>query len=185
MHRAIPPALALMLALGASAPASAAASTDVALDRAALSPEECAVWQRELSFAQSVADHDAAAFAAHVHPGAAFGASRPVPTRGREAITMRWNGIIQGKAVALAWYPTRVTIGGAGDIAWSSGPSLLEDRDPDAKVRYSLGGFHSVWHRGADGIWRVLFDDGIEQKPVTPVEVEAFHAGRSTACPKG
>ena len=31
---------------------------------------ECAVWQRELSFARSVADHDAAAFAEHLHPQA-------------------------------------------------------------------------------------------------------------------
>lgn len=134
MHRAFPAALALMLALGASSHAATAASTGAA-STAALSPDECVVWQRELSFAQSVADHDAAAFAAHVHPGAAFGASRPVPTRGRDEITRRWGGIIEGKALALAWYPSRVTIGGAGDIAWSSGPSLLEDRDPGAKGR--------------------------------------------------
>lgn len=153
--------------------------------------DECAVWARELSFAQSVADHDATAFAAHVHADAAFGASRASPTRGRDTITRRWAGIIEGKAVALEWYPTRVTIGppagaagGAGDVAWSSGPSLFEDRDPAATQRYSLGGFHSVWHRGADGTWRVLFDDGVEPKAATEAEVAAFRAGRDAACPK-
>lgn len=154
-----------------------------------LSPDECAVWARELSFAQSVADHDAAAFAAHLNADAAFGASRPAPTRGRDTITQRWGGIIEGKAVALEWYPTRVTIGpgtvgGAGDVAWSSGPSLFEDRDPATKQRYSLGAFHSVWHRDADGTWRVLFDDGVEPKAATETEVAAFRAARQTACPK-
>ena len=72
---------------------------------AKLSADECAVWARELSFAQSVADHDAAAFAAHLHPDAAFGASRAEPTRGRDAIARRWAGIIEGKAVGAGLVP--------------------------------------------------------------------------------
>lgn len=179
MYRAAPLAFALLLTAGGSAQASTPVPTSPAL-----SPDECAVWARELSFAQSVADHDAAAFAAHLHADAAFGASRPAPMRGRAMITQRWGDIIEGKSVSLAWYPSRVTIGGEGDVAWSSGPSLVEDRDPKAKTRFTLGGFHSVWHRDADGVWRVLFDDGIEQKPATPADIEAFHAGRRTACPK-
>ena len=150
-----------------------------------LSARECEVWARELSFAQSVADHDAAAFASHLQAGAAFGASRPAPTRGREAIAQRWAGIVEGKAVRLQWYPTRVTIGGAKDVAWSSGPSLFEDLAPDAKQRFSIGMFHSVWHRDADGVWRVLFDDGIEGRPATSAEAMAFRDARRTTCPRG
>jgi ketosteroid isomerase-like protein len=163
-----------------------------------LGADECAVWARELSFAQSVADHDAAAFAAHVHPDAAFGASRAAPTRGRDAITERWAGIIDGTAGGLSWYPSRVTVGpvgpartgvarvdGPADIAWSSGPSLFEDRTPGAKARYLIGAFHSVWYRSGDGVWRVLFDDGIAPRPASAAEVEAFHAGRRSACPQG
>jgi ketosteroid isomerase-like protein len=150
-----------------------------------LSAQECEVWARELSFAKSVADHDAAAFASHLQSGAAFGASRRAPTRGRQAIAERWAGIIEGKAVRLEWYPTRVTIGGVADVAWSSGPSLFEDRAPDAKQRFSIGSFHSVWHRDADGVWRVLFDDGVEGKPVTSAEAMAFRDARRTACPRG
>lgn len=150
-----------------------------------LTDDECAVWARELSFAQSVTDHDAAAFARHLHTDAAFGASRAEPIRGRKAITERWDRIIQGEAVGLAWYPTRVTIGGVGDVAWSSGPSLFEDRAPDAEPRYTIGAFHSVWHRGEDGVWRVLFDDGVEGEPADAADVDAFHAGRLTTCPQG
>jgi ketosteroid isomerase-like protein len=151
---------------------------------ARLSAEECQVWARELSFAQSVADHDAAAFAAHLEPDAAFGAGGPDPTRGRDLITRRWTGIIEGKRFKLAWYPTRTTIGGVGDIAWSSGPSLFEDPDPKAEHRYRIGAFNSVWHRGADGVWRVLFDDGLEPRPVGEAEAVAFREGRQATCPQ-
>lgn len=153
--------------------------------RPVLSAGECEVWARELSFAKSVADHDAAAFASHLQAGAAFGASRAAPTRGRDAIAQRWAGIVDGKAVRLEWYPTRVTIGGAKDVAWSSGPSLFEDLAPDAKQRFSIGAFHSVWHRDGDGVWRVLFDDGIEGRPVTSAEAMAFRDARRMACPRG
>ena len=145
-----------------------------------LTAEECTVWQREQSFARSVADHDAAAFAQHVAETAAFGASTPEPTRGRDAIARRWAGLIEGKRVLLRWYPTRVTMAaGVADMAWSSGPSLVEVLDPKAKERYLLGAFHSVWHKDADGVWRVLFDDGVEPRPATAAEVSAFGAGRA------
>lgn len=143
-----------------------------------LSADECAVWQRELSFARSVAEHDAAAFAGHVGERAAFGAGQPEPTRGRDAIVQRWTGLIEGKQVRLRWYPTRVTIGGMSGVAWSSGPALFEDLDPQAEHRFRIGRFHSVWHKDADGVWRVLFDEGTPPRPASAEEVAAFEAGR-------
>lgn len=175
------PMLAVMTAAGAQAPATPAV--------ARMSAAECEVWARELSFAQSVARHDAAAFASHLESGAAFGASQPEPTRGRDNIARRWSGIIEGKRFKLEWYPTRTTIGassagGVADIAWSSGPSLFEDLDPQSTQRYRIGAFHSVWHRGADGVWRVLFDDGVDPRPVSEADAAAFRAGRKAQCPQ-
>ncbi len=142
--------------------------------------DECAVWQREQSFARSVAEHDAVAFATHVAENAAFGAGTLQPDRGRDAIVKRWAGLIEGKQVALRWYPTRVTMApGVDDVAWSSGPSLIEVLDPKAKHRYLIGAFHSVWHKDADGAWRVLFDEGVEQRPATAEEARKFEAGRT------
>lgn len=89
-----------------------------------------------------------------------------------------------GTGRTAGWYPTRTTIGGVSDVASSSGPALYEDLRPGADSRYSLGAFHSVWHRGSDGVWRVLFDDGIEPKPAIEAEVAAFRAGRKPVCPK-
>ena len=140
-------------------------------------------WARELSL-RIVADHDAVAFAEHLHADAVFGASRAQPTRGRDTIAKRWGGIVEGKALTIEWYPTRTTLGGADDVAWSSGPSLIIDYAPDSEQRYTIGGFHSVWHKDRDGVWRVLFDDGIEGKPASEAEVAAFRQARQRACPK-
>ncbi|MEI2428776.1 DUF4440 domain-containing protein [Lysobacter yananisis] len=149
-----------------------------------LSADECAVWARELGFARALAEHDAAAFAAFVHPQAAFGAGRPQPTRGREAIAAQWADLIAGKGLRLRWYPQRVTVAGVGDVAWSSGPALYQRIDPGAQPRYLIGQYQSVWRRDADGVWRVLFDDGIAPRPATEAEAMAFERGRREDCPR-
>lgn len=152
---------------------------------AKMSAAECEVWARELSFAQSVAVHDAARFAEHLEDGAAFSAESPQPLRGRDAVAKQWTRLVEGKNLLLSWYPTRTTIGGVADIASSSGPALYEDLRPGANPHYSIGAFHSVWHRGKDGIWRILFDDGIEPSPASEADVAAFRAARQLRCPSG
>ncbi|SDW58469.1 YybH family protein [Lysobacter enzymogenes] len=149
-----------------------------------LSADECAVWARELGFARALAEHDAAGFAAFLHPQAAFGAGRPQPTRGREAIAAEWAGLIAGKGLRLRWYPQRVTIGGVGDVAWSTGPALYQRLEPGAQPRYLIGQYQSVWHRDGDGVWRILFDDGIAPRPATEAEAMAFERGRREDCPR-
>lgn len=145
----------------------------------------CEVWARELSFAHSVADRDAAAFAAHLQPQAVFGPSRPAPTRGRDAIVREWSGLIAGEPVQLQWYPTRVAIAGEPDIAYSSGPALYRGKDAAGAPIVSLGAFGSVWKRGDDGVWRVLFDDGIRPVPATEEQAAAFLAAPRSDCPRG
>lgn len=186
-----PPALAgAAAASGQDAPKSAAAQSAEPVAPKPLPPplqlsaEECAVWARELSFARSVAEHDAAAFAAHLHAQAAFGAGRPQPTRGREAIAAEWADLVAGKRLRLRWYPQRVTVGGVGDVAWSTGPALYQRLEPGAQPRYLLGQYQSVWHRDADGVWRILFDDGVAPRPATEAEAMAFERGRREDCPR-
>ncbi len=152
---------------------------------ASMSADECAVWAREQSFAKSVDDHDAKAFAEHLHPGALFNAGTATPTRGAEAVTKDWLGIIEGKQIVLRWRAQFVNIGGEADVAISRGPYVLEDPRPDAKARYRVGHFVSVWKKDArSGVWHVLFDGG-GPAPVaaeTADAAEKFLAQAPTRC---
>lgn len=141
----------------------------------------CQVWQRELGFAQSVADHDPVAFASFLAANTAFGVSRE-PTIGRAAVTREWQGIIDGSALKLEWYPAVVTLGGDGNTAYSSGPALY--RDPETGG-YRHGRYGSVWQREADGEWRLIFDDGIRPEPADAAAVKAFREGSARECPSG
>ncbi|MGN7833262.1 YybH family protein [Pseudoxanthomonas sp. 22568] len=143
------------------------------------SDARCAVWTRELGFAAALARHDTTAFAGFLHADAVFGVGHQ-PTRGRDAIVADWMPLIEGKALELRWYPERVSVGGDGRTAYSSGPALY--RNPkDGSHR--LGRFGSVWQQDRDGQWRVIFDDGVRPLPVDEAGVKAFEAGRRDACP--
>jgi ketosteroid isomerase-like protein len=141
----------------------------------------CQVWQRELGFARSVADHDPVAFASFLASNTAVGVSRE-PTIGREAVTREWQGIIDGSALKLEWYPAVVTVGGDGRTAYSSGPALYQDPKTGA---YRHGRYGSVWQREQDGEWRMIFDDGIRPEPADAAAVQAFRDGSGKPCPAG
>lgn len=138
----------------------------------------CQVWQRELDFAKSVADHDAIAFAEHLHPQTVFGMERK-PSVGREKIVADWQGIIDGSALKLEWYPDAVAVGGDGRTAYSSGPALYQDPKTGT---YRHGRFRTVWQVDEDGAWRVIFDDGNRPEPADQAAVQAFREGSGKAC---
>lgn len=160
--------LASLLAAATSAPPESPAA------------DECAVWNREMSFARSVAEHDAEAFAAHLAPDAVFAVGTPRPTRGRAAIAAAWSGIVGGKALRLEWYPARTTV--SGDLAWSTGPALFERLD-GGEPRLARSTFQSVWRRGDDGQWYVVFDTGTAPQPVDESAAAAFREARPEGCP--
>lgn len=143
----------------------------------------CEVWQRELAFAQSVQQHDAAAFARYLAPDAVFDANTGQPTHGADAIRRHWAAIIAGKTVQLDWYPQQVVATADGALAYSSGSYLFEDPAPAARTRYVIGRFATTWRRGSDGNWRVAFDGGDEGRPASRAEADAFRTGRQMRCP--
>jgi ketosteroid isomerase-like protein len=129
-------------------------------DEVKLSKEECEVWARERSFAESVERHDAKAFAERVHPGAVFGAASANLQRGRDAIVKAWQPIIDGK-VSLRWRPHFVSIGADPNVAISRGPFVITNTDAHGVTTYQIGDFVSVWVRkDAKSPWTVLFDGG-------------------------
>lgn len=142
------------------------------------STEECAVWGRELSFARSVADHDAGAFVEHIAEDAVFDVGKSEPMRGRDTIARLWTDIVAGKGIRPRWYPTSVVLSGHGNLAWSTGPVLIENPDAKAGERYQVATFRSVWRKGEDGVWRVLFDDGGTAKNAKAADVKSFDSGQ-------
>ena len=144
----------------------------------------CPAWERELSFADSVRRHDAAAFAEHVDPDAVFSVNGKSPLRGRATIGEQWAGLVSGKAGRLDWYPDHVVAASSGDIAWSTGPALFEFPDGKGGTATMLSRFSSVWRRNADGQWRVVFDSGSEPVKASAEQVRNFHANRARACDK-
>ena len=143
----------------------------------------CQARQRELSFARSLQRHDRSAFAAHLVEDAVFDANSAKPTRGRDAVTRAWSGIIERKSARLTWYPEHVVVAGDGALATSSGPYLFENRTATAKSHYTTGRFATTWARGDDGVRRVVFDGGQDPRPADEAAVKSFEAGRKVDCP--
>lgn len=167
--------------LPACAWAQASAAT-AAASPAVHSAAECVVWRRELGFARSVEAHDAVGFAAHLHPGAVFNAGSRRPLRGADSVSKAWAGIVEGKAFVLRWRPGVVHIGGDPNIALSRGPFFSDNPGAEARDRYKVGFFHSIWVRDAAGEWRILFDgpDGVPQSVANAEEGRAFVAAQSS-----
>jgi ketosteroid isomerase-like protein len=165
----------LMLALLLSPLASAQAQSR---------SDTCAVWDAETSFAQSVADHDPVAFAAHLHPDAVFVDGGNRPTRGAAGIAEAWAGLIDGKGIVLHWYPDAVDVAAGGQLALSRGPYWMENPAAPPATRYRRGRFSSTWQRGADGQWLVVFDGGGGNVPVpaSAADIAALAAARKP-CP--
>ncbi|MEO8460836.1 MAG: nuclear transport factor 2 family protein [Dokdonella sp.] len=149
-----------------------------------MSAAECDVWNREAAFARSAENHDAAAFAQFWNSDAVF-IGGPVATRGRAAIAEDWKEIVEGKTLALRWHP-RVVLIAAGDpsIALSRGPFWIEDFSSDPHT-FRTGNFSSVWKKGSDGVWQVLFDGGgPPSKPATTDEIAKLKASLTDTCPR-
>ena len=141
-----------------TAPRPEVAPLPLAAERLPATPEECAVWRREQSFAKSVEAHDAAAFAAHLHEGTVFNAGAAEAQRGRDAVVKGWADILEGRKLQLRWRPGLVQIGGEKDIALSRGPYILQTGS-GAATAFRVGFYQTIWTRSAgDATWRVLYD---------------------------
>lgn len=105
----------------------------------------------ETAFAKSMADRDLGAFAALVDDEAVFFGGKVL--RGKAAVVDDWKKFFEGPQAPFAWEPKEVEVLDSGRLGISSGPV----RGPDGK---EVGVFNSIWRRGADGKWKVIFDKG-------------------------
>ncbi len=80
----------------------------------------------------------------------------------------------------LSWYPAFVEVAASGDLGLSTGPWQYRIAKGDTPVAY--GYYISVWKKRADGVWKVIFDNGIGYpKHLHRSEPEKFRALPSPA----
>jgi len=109
------------------------------------------VRQSEIAFAKTMADRDWAAFGSFLAEDAIFFGDKV--TRGKAEVMQGWRLFYEGKTAPFSWKPESVEVLASGTLALSSGPVLNENG-------VQIGQFNSVWQRGADGQWKVVFDKG-------------------------
>ena len=110
------------------------------------------VRQTEIAFAKTMADRDHEAFASFIATDAVFLSGRSA-LRGRDAIASAWKRFYESPDAPFSWAPETVEVLEAGTLALSTGPV----RTPDGK---RAGTFNSIWSRGQDGSWKIVFDNG-------------------------
>lgn len=117
-------------------------------------PQERAAEVRaaEAAFALSMEKRDLAGFAGFLDEEAVFCGSEKTH-RGKPAVVAAWRGYFTGPAAPFSWRPETVEVLTSGELALSSGPVF-------AGEGHRIGTFNSIWRRGADGRWRVVFDKG-------------------------
>jgi ketosteroid isomerase-like protein len=111
------------------------------------------VRKTELAFAQTMADRNAAAFAAFLSKEAVFLSSRGTALRGARQVADGWKPYFDGAQAPFSWEPAQVEVLDSGTLAMTSGPVF----DQSGK---RTGTFHSVWRREAKGQWRIVLDTG-------------------------
>jgi uncharacterized protein (TIGR02246 family) len=111
----------------------------------------------EIAFAATVAEHDAERFASFIDEDAVFLGATAL--RGRAAIVQAWSVFFAEDGPKLSWQPDVVEVRPDG-LGLSRGPYTLTTMTESGVETTSSGQFQSIWRRGSDGSWKVLFDSG-------------------------
>lgn len=135
-------AVALVLGVGSSS-GTAAAETNEELKEQ--------VRKTEIAFAKTMADRDHAAFVRFLADDTLW-LGRSV-MRGKTAVAEGWKRFYEGKEAPFSWAPERVEVNDSGTLGISTGPV----HDPAGK---RVGTYNSIWRRGRDGKWTIIFDNG-------------------------
>jgi ketosteroid isomerase-like protein len=147
MHKHLQSIAVLLLAFAVGSCATVA--TPPAAD-----PQQAAAEVRatETAFAQSMADRDFLAFGAFIADDAVF-VNGGRPLRGKPAILGFWKKFFDAPSPPFSWKPDVAEVIGRGDLGYTTGPVTSAAGTLTAH-------FHSTWRRGADGRWRIVFDNG-------------------------
>jgi ketosteroid isomerase-like protein len=119
----------------------------------------------EEAFAQTMADRDHAAFESFLAEDAIFFGRRG-EIRGKAAVAAAWKPLFEGPEASFSWQPDTAAVLDSGALGLTSGPVFAPDGT-------RIGTFNSVWRRGPDGSWKVVFDRGCPDCECPPVGAAA------------
>lgn len=114
----------------------------------------------EEAFAATMADRDHQAFTSFLSEETVF-YGRAGELRGKEAVAAAWKPFFDGPAAPFSWRPESSTVLDSGTLGLTSGPVLAPDGT-------RVGTFNSVWRRGPDATWKVVFDRGCPECDCPP-----------------
>ena len=106
----------------------------------------------EQAFANTMADRDHAGFVSFLTEETVFLSGRG-ETRGKAAVAAVWKPFFEGPEAPFSWQPDSAAVLDSGTLGLTSGPVY-------APGGTRIGTFNSVWRRGSDGTWKVVFDRG-------------------------
>lgn len=106
----------------------------------------------EEAFARTMADRDHAAFESFLAEDTVFFGRRG-EIRGKAAVAAAWKPLFEGPEAPFSWQPDTAAVLDSGNLGLTSGPVFAPDGT-------RVGTFNSVWRRGPDGAWKVVFDRG-------------------------
>ncbi len=107
---------------------------------------------REIAFAATMATRDLDAFRTFLSSEAVF-FNGDVALRGTEEILRVWAPFFDGPVAPFSWHPDIVEVLESGRLALSSGPVI-------GITGEEVGRFNSIWRKGEDNQWHVVFDKG-------------------------
>ena len=125
---------------------------------AALADPASEVRCAEIRFSLSAEARDPEAFRSQLDPDARFAGSEVF--RGPQAILTAWAPFFSQEGPRITWRPQFVEVLESGDLALTRGPYRLETVSKDGEAVVRWGTFNSVWRKGEDHTWRVVFDAG-------------------------
>lgn len=145
--------------------------TDV-LAAQSLSPALKAVVDTERAFARASVEHgQREAFLTYLADGGIT--FSPAPGRGKRSIRKR-PAPANPKATLLNWAPMTGGVSSSGDLGFTTGPFVFEDRSGTARPPQH-GMYFTIWKKQRGGEFRAVLDLGIQlDAPVAPVESVSF-----------
>ena len=77
--------------------------------------------------------------------------------KGNSAIT-EWYRKDKAGNETLSWKPDFVDVSDSGDLGYTYGSFTFTSVDSSGNKKESVGKFHTVWKRQADGSWKFVWD---------------------------